>query len=256
MSSLPFHPEIASIETRVSDLRRRYDEFTVRPAHLFADRVAHSLAFTTWESASAVLHLVKETTFTTAPVAAARAAFETAQDLFLLAVAPEYDASGIRAVIHAHLQRALLEDRMQTVPTGELPIGASDSYASALLHYKTLATTQLQNEDVVDFRNAFCESIDAFERFHAGGKYPSHWAKLSRRQIATTIGRRLNDPEFGRHLYALYSLACSHVHPDPQRHQSDPDYPPRLLALQLVEDSVCLANVAMVNVTTRFPPTR
>lgn len=213
-----FQAILQDLDTELTLLKTRLDRFRLRFDFALGDLSLYGFILQVWEAASATRQLVMNGDLGHASFPSTRSAFEAAEDAFLLATSPDYNATGARIRVYERFEFADVGREVQfAFQDGEAEMQPADySRMFATIERDADRVNRLSEGQGQVLRAAFEYFLPIFEaanRQEKRARYPGHWSEMSRRRIALELEERTREPKLAATLIAAYADLSRHSHP-------------------------------------------
>ena len=176
----------ADLNALLGEIERDLAQYEPRDAHLLADTVLHGFGTDVAIHTRAVLSL-RASKSPRAAYANARAAFEAAEDMVLLATeANNYDRTGALAYTIELVEVDALQARFVAADGA---VGVARELEGSPSPEEIVAEDAREAESVR--AGAGAELLDALAKARRGGRAKKHFSALTRKEIADELGKRL-----------------------------------------------------------------
>jgi hypothetical protein len=207
--------ECDKLTVELTALRPRLQAMRIRLDHYLGNLTFYGLAVNVLENAEGTRYLF-EGGWTGAAYPCARAAFEAAEDLWLLITWDDYAVAGARARVFDQLdflrvRRSFIESmQVSNAP----PPRTYEEVGKEVL--KQVSTIRKYSESQADhLLAAFTYFRPKFEAAEEGNaRHPNHWSEMSRRKMALHIAARSEgNANFPEQFGSIYGLLSRATHP-------------------------------------------
>lgn len=217
-SEYSFEAVLRDLDTELTQLRTRLDRFRLRFDFALGDLSLYGFILQVWEAASATRELVMNADLGHASFPSARSALEAAEDAFLLATSPDYNAIGARIRVYERFAFADVgREVMFAFQDGDTEMQSADySRVRASVEKDADRVNRLSEGQGQVLRSAFEYFLPIFEaanRKEKRARYPGHWSEMSRRRIACELEERTKESKLAATLIAAYADLSRHSHP-------------------------------------------